>query len=117
MDKFKKECWDVEHVDSQNDATLQEYEDRLRWLKNVKFILGMEHTDRAKDLAQKCQDMIIEFTDRTKVNVDKYREFYQLINKYLIKVCNKSENRIQKRQLMYLLRGTQKIFLMLVHSQ
>ena len=42
----------------------------------------MEHTDRAKDLAQKCQDMIIEFTDRTKVNVDKYREFYQLINKY-----------------------------------
>ncbi len=26
--------------------------------------------------------MIIEFTDRTKVNVDKYREFYQLINKY-----------------------------------
>lgn len=82
FDKFKKECWDVEHVDSQNDATLQEYEDRLRWLKNVKFILGMEHTDRAKDLAQKCQDMIIEFTDRTKVNVDKYREFYQLINKY-----------------------------------
>lgn len=82
FDKYKKESWDVEHVDSQNDATLQEYDDRMRWLKNVKFILGLEHTDRSKELAKECQDLIDEFTERTKVNVDKYRAFYQKINKF-----------------------------------
>lgn len=82
FDKYKKENWDVEHVDSQNDATLQEYNDRMRWLKNVKFILNMEHTARSKELAKECQDLIDEFSERTKVNVDKYRSFYQTINKF-----------------------------------
>ena len=82
FDKFKKENWDVEHVDSQNDATLQEYDDRMRWLNNVKFILNMEHTDRAKELRLECQRLIDEFSERAKVNVDKYRAFYQAINKF-----------------------------------
>ena len=82
FDKFKKENWDVEHVDSQNDATLQEYDDRMRWLNNVKFILNMEHTDRAKELFLECQTLIDEFSERAKVNVDKYRAFYQAINKF-----------------------------------
>ena len=82
FDKYKKENWDVEHVDSQNDATLQEYDDRMRWMKNVKFILNMEHTDRAKELANECQNLIDEFTERSKVNVDRYRAFYQTINKF-----------------------------------
>jgi len=82
FDKYKKENWDVEHVDSQNDATLQEYDDRMRWMKNVKFILNMEHTDRAKELANECQNLIVEFTERSKVNVDRYRAFYQTINKF-----------------------------------
>ena len=82
FDKYKKGNWDVEHIDSQNDATLQEYDDRMRWLNNVKFILGLEHTDRAKELAGESQNLIDEFTERAKVNVDKYRAFYQKINKF-----------------------------------
>jgi hypothetical protein len=82
FDKYKKGKWDVEHVDSQNDATLQEYEDRMRWLESVKFILGLEHTDRSKELAIKCQQLIDDFTVRAKVNVDQYRDFYQTINKF-----------------------------------
>ncbi len=82
FDKYKKGKWDVEHVDSQNDATLQEYEDRMRWLESVKFILGLEHTDRSKELAIKCQQLIDDFTARAKVNVDQYRDFYQTINKF-----------------------------------
>jgi hypothetical protein len=82
FDKYKKENWDVEHVDSQNDATLQEYDDRMRWMKNVKFILNMEHTDRAKELANVCQNLIVDFTKSSKVNVDRYRAFYQTINKF-----------------------------------
>lgn len=82
FDKYKTGKWDVEHVDSQNDATLQEYGDRMRWLNNVKFILDLEHTDRAKELSTKCQALIIEFTERAKVNVELYRAFYQEINKF-----------------------------------
>lgn len=82
FDRYKKEKWDVEHVDSQNDASLQEYEDRLRWLANVHFILGMEHTARSKELAEKCQILINDFRARGKVNIDQYRDFYQMINKY-----------------------------------
>lgn len=82
FDKYKKGNWDVEHVDSQNDATLQEYDDRMRWLRNVKFVLGMEHSDRAKELAKESQELIDEFTEQKKVNVDKYKTFYQNINKF-----------------------------------
>lgn len=82
FDKYKKENWDVEHVDSQNDATLQEYDDRIRWLKNVVFILGLEHTDNSKELAREGQGLIEEFIERTKVNVDKYRAFYLKVNKF-----------------------------------
>lgn len=82
FDKYKKENWDIEHIDSQNDATLQEYDDRVRWMKNVKFVLDMEHTERSSELAKECQTLIDEFTVRAKVNIDKYRAFYLTINKY-----------------------------------
>lgn len=82
FDKYKKGRWDVEHVDSQNDATLQEYDDRMRWLNNVKFILCMECTEPSKELAKDCQTLIDEFTERAKVNVDKYRAFYQRVNNF-----------------------------------
>lgn len=82
FDKYKKGNWDVEHVDSQNDATLQEYEDRMRWLRNVKFILDKECVSRSAELAEECQQLINEFTERKKVNVEQYGEFYIAINKY-----------------------------------
>ena len=82
FDQYKKGSWDVEHVDSQNDATLQEYDDRMRWLNNVRFILGLEHTDRAKELEARCQGLLTDFGNRGKVNIDQYNAFYQTINKY-----------------------------------
>ena len=82
FDKYKKGNWDVEHVDSQNDATLQEYDDRMRWLKNVLFILGLEHTQRAEELSKKCQSLIDRFTERKQVSKDDYLNFYQEINKF-----------------------------------
>lgn len=82
FDKYKKGSWDVEHVDSQNDATLQEYDDRMRWLRNVLFVLGMEHTDRSKELAEKCKGLIDEFDKNRRVNVKDYNDFYLEINKF-----------------------------------
>ena len=82
FDKYKKGTWDVEHVDSQNDATLQEYEDRMRWLRNVLFVLGMEHTERSKELAEKCNGLIDRFDKNRRVNVKEYNDFYLEINKF-----------------------------------
>lgn len=82
FDKYKKGNWDVEHVDSQNDATLQEYEDRMRWLRNVLFVLGMEHTERSIELAEKCNGLIDGFDKNRRVNVKEYNDFYLEINKF-----------------------------------
>lgn len=82
FDKYKKENWDVEHIDSQNDATLQEYDDRMRWLKNVLFVLGMEQTQRSEELAKKCQSLIDRFTEKKQVVKEDYLSFYQEVNKF-----------------------------------
>lgn len=91
FDNYKKENWDVEHVDSQNDATLQEYDDRMRWLEQVKFILELEGTERSKELATICNNHINSFKTNIKVNVETYRDFYITINKYYSREGNEKE--------------------------
>lgn len=90
FDKYKKGRWDVEHVDSQNEATLQEYDDRMRWLKNVKFVLNLEHTKPSKELAEKAQLYIDEFSERKRINEQIYKDFYLLINKFYSTEPNKN---------------------------
>ena len=91
FDNYKKENWDVEHVDSQNDATLQEYDDRMRWLELVKFILELEGTERSNELAMICNNHISTFKTNGKVNVETYRDFYVTINKYYSREGNEKE--------------------------
>lgn len=82
FDRYKKGKWDVEHVDSQNDATLQEFDDRMRWMKNVLFVLQMEQNVRSKELAKECEYLITKFTARNTVVQKEYLEFYLKVNKY-----------------------------------
>lgn len=82
FDKFKKGDWDIEHIDSQNDATLQELDDRLRWLSSVKFILGLEDTKRSRELAIQAEQLHEEFKQAQQVKKEKYQDFYLLINKH-----------------------------------
>lgn len=91
FDSYHKENWDVEHVDSQNDATLQEYDDRMRWLEHVKFILELEGTERSKELANICNKHIDTFKRNSKVIVETYRNFYITINKYYSRESNEKE--------------------------
>ena len=91
FDNYKKENWDVEHVDSQNDATLQEYDDRMRWLEQVKFILELEGTERSNELAMICNNHNSTFKTNGKVNVETYRDFYVTINKYYSREGNEKE--------------------------
>lgn len=95
FDKYKKENWDVEHVESQNDATLQEYDDRIRWLNQVNFILKREGTERALELANICEKHINDFTVNKKVNVELYRQFYTTINKFYSKEVDENEDEVE----------------------
>lgn len=82
FDSYKKGHWDVEHIEAQNDATLQEYDDRMRWLKNVKFIFSKYSREIPKELVEECQKLICDFTDKKEVAVEKYRDFYLKVNKF-----------------------------------
>ena len=86
FDRFRKTPWDVEHVDSRNESSLQTPEDRLRWLKGVRFILNIEsqsgfsRSDRAKELFDQCTALIDDSTDN-KIAVG-YDDFYKTVVKY-----------------------------------
>ena len=59
FDCFKKEKWDIEHVDSQNDSDLQKPEERILWLRNILMILQMEQCKTP--LLEECSSLIQEF--------------------------------------------------------
>ncbi|MGI6231575.1 MAG: DUF262 domain-containing protein [Prevotella sp.] len=94
FDQFKKGQWDIEHVDSQNEASLQEFGDRLRWLKNVKFILGLEHTNRASDLAKVAGNLITDFEENEHVNLTAYNDFYTKVNKHYAAENGEDEEKV-----------------------
>lgn len=89
FDSFKKEKWDIEHIDSQNNASLVEHEDRLRWLNNVAYILGIESklNERkvtAKPLYEKCIDFIPKYEANLRgTGIDKqYTDFCKEVLEY-----------------------------------
>ena len=77
FDSFKKEKWDIEHIDSQNNASLVEHEDRLRWLNNVAYILKIEsklneRKAAAMPLYAKFMDFIPKYEAKLKgIGIDK----------------------------------------------
>lgn len=89
FDSFKKEKWDIEHIDSQNNASLVEREDRLRWLRNVAFILEIESKQNerkatAKPLYEKCIDFIPKYEANLRgTGIDKqYTDFCKEVLEY-----------------------------------
>ena len=89
FDSFKKEKWDIEHIDSQNNASLVEHEDRLRWLNNVAYILGIEsklneRKATAKPLYDKCMDFIPKYEANLRgTGIDKqYTDFCKEVLEY-----------------------------------
>lgn len=80
FDSFKKEKWDIEHIDSQNNASLVEREDRLRWLKNVAFILELEsklneRKANVTPLLELCKELIPRYETDVKDIKDDYTSF------------------------------------------
>lgn len=79
--KFKKENWDIEHIDSRNESSLQELTDRKRWLKNAAFVLEeLDTTDEAKKLADECKALLEKSKDS--MEQQKYKEIYKKVVTY-----------------------------------
>ena len=84
FDCFKKENWDIEHVDSQNDSDLQKPEERILWLRNILMILQIEQCKTP--LLEECSSLIQEFDkqvegERTFSN-ELYASLYKKVNQY-----------------------------------
>jgi uncharacterized protein with ParB-like and HNH nuclease domain len=84
FDYFKKEKWDIEHVDSQNDSDLQKPEERILWLRNILMILQMEQCKTP--LLEECSSLIQEFDrqiegERT-FSKELYASLYKKVNQY-----------------------------------
>lgn len=82
FDQFKKEKWDIEHVDSQNDADLQKPEDRILWLRNIVMILQMEQCNTG--LLDECSNYLTDFDKQ----IPGERSFSDKLYGYLYKKVN-----------------------------
>lgn len=91
FERFKTEKWDVEHIDSRNDASIQEFADRISWLKHVEFILGHEDDDAAKALRAEASELIKQFEERGSVIKNRYEDFYLRLNKHYAKESGQDE--------------------------
>ena len=98
FDKFKKEMWDIEHIDSQNDATIQEYEERLDWMKRVEFILRMENTDSSTSLADLCASLQEKFRSNNQVTKKDYEDLYKRVTKHFSAEVGEDEEIVDLNQ-------------------
>ena len=82
FDKYKKEKWDIEHINSQNEATLQRFEDRIKWMKAVGSVLAKEPGDEAKILLNRNNTLLSNFQENGQVDKQEYNTFYVDVNNY-----------------------------------
>ena len=94
FDKFKKEKWDIEHVDPQNDATIQGLEDRLTWMDNVEYFLKKENTESSKALAELCASLRGKFKTNNQVAKKDYEDLYKKVVRHFSAEVDEDENEI-----------------------
>jgi uncharacterized protein with ParB-like and HNH nuclease domain len=81
---YKKEGWDLEHIDSQTENNIVENEDRLRWLKFVIKSLKMENTQSEinKVYVDEAVTLGNSLYEQGKDTNNQFPEFYKKIVKY-----------------------------------
>jgi len=89
FDEFRnpRNGWDIEHIDSQNNVTLESFEDRIHWLKDIEGDLETERklNDKnvfVKKLLDSVRDLIEKSESDGKINLQNYRDLYKHINQY-----------------------------------
>lgn len=77
-DKFKKEHWDVEHVDSQKDNNLQELEHKKDWIKLV--LEQLKYEPNVKELYKKGEGLLNTFEKENAIDSgNEFNDFYNQV--------------------------------------
>ena len=78
----KKQHWDIEHVNSQNDSDLQKNDDRKAWMERVKGLLAAEKDNEAAKYLVKINSYIDIYNEGGTVSHEDYKDIYGLITSY-----------------------------------
>lgn len=79
---FKKEKWDVEHVDSQKDNNMQELEHKKVWIELVIDQLRYDASDMAQELLQKGHRLLVKFKNEKQDSNDVFKDYYQEVYQF-----------------------------------
>lgn len=92
FDKFKKESWDVEHIDSQKDNHLQELEHKKIWIGLV--LEQLQYEDDTVFLCTKGQELLDSFEQKNAKDTDNaFDEFYKKVFDHYHPTDNEEEDK------------------------
>ena len=82
FDAYKKEGWDIEHVDSQTQTNIEELHDKLSWLGFVIQVLKYDSDKEAIELLKECEETKQTFEEEQRDKNNRFDSIYTKVNKY-----------------------------------
>ena len=79
---YREENWDIEHVDSQTTNTMQDIDDKIKWLECVAQSLSAESSKDAKELFLESQSLIEAMTRDRRDSGDAFLDLYGKVSEY-----------------------------------
>lgn len=92
FDLFKKEKWDVEHVDSQKDNNMQELDHKVVWIELVVEQLQYDPNSQARILEEKGHALLTKFEKDGQDSNNVFKLFYDEVYAYY----NEEDNDVDK---------------------
>lgn len=79
---YREENWDIEHVDSQTTNTMQDIDDKIKWLECVAQSLSAESSKDAKELLLESRSLIEAMTRDRRDSGDTFLALYGKVSEY-----------------------------------
>lgn len=79
---YREENWDIEHVDSQTTNTMQDIDDKIKWLECVAQSLSAESSKDAKELLLESRSLIEAMTRDRRDSGDAFLALYGKVSEY-----------------------------------
>lgn len=79
---YRQENWDIEHVDSQTTNTMQNIDDKIKWLECVSQSLSSESSKDAKELLSESRALIEALTCDRRDSGGGFLAFYGKVSEY-----------------------------------
>jgi len=79
---YRQENWDIEHVDSQTTNTMQDIDDKIKWLECVVQSLSAESSNGAKELLPECRTLIESLIHDRRDSGGAFHAIYGKVSEY-----------------------------------